>query len=569
MFVEKLVARPRHIEVQVLGDSAGNVVHLHERDCSVQLRNQKVIEIAPAPGLDPALRDRILAAAIRLAKAARYANAGTVEFLVSPERGEFFFIECNPRIQVEHTITEQVTGVDLVEAQFRIAAGASLESLGMADQRAVGQPRGFAVQSRIVAQGVGTLTAYKEPSGPGVRVDACGYLGYTPPPQFDPLLAKLIGQSNSSGTFESAVDRSLRALTEFHIGGLPTNVAQLRAILSDASFRAGDARTSLLAEMPTLMQPRDAAPDSGATLALLDQQAAALGGGNAKRTANEPAVPRLSVQDGHQGVESPMAGTVLEVSVAPGAVVSAGETLAIVTAMKMETAVMAPCAGTVTEMQSLKAGDTVAMGQVIAVIAPVQTNGAVAAARLSGDQTWAPLLAEVGALQRIAHARFAADSRDPGVVRQRNRGKLTCRERIALLLDDGTFREVGSLAGFASYDDEGAVADFTPANHVGGWGKIDGRASIVCADDFTSRGGHADGAIGAKSGYLDRLVHRIAHPLRAVVGRIVGWRQRRRDGAAAAEVGRERSEGKQRRDQGRPAAGHGWRRFVSARPPRQ
>ena len=234
MFVEKLVARPRHIEVQVLGDSAGNVVHLHERDCSVQLRNQKVIEIAPAPGLDPALRDRILAAAIRLAKAARYANAGTVEFLVSPERGEFFFIECNPRIQVEHTITEQVTGVDLVEAQFRIAAGASLESLGMADQRAVGQPRGFAVQSRIVAQGVGTLTAYKEPSGPGVRVDACGYLGYTPPPQFDPLFAKLIGQSNSSGTFESAVDRSLRALTEFHIGGLPTNVAQLRAILSDA-----------------------------------------------------------------------------------------------------------------------------------------------------------------------------------------------------------------------------------------------------------------------------------------------------------------------------------------------
>ena len=153
----------------------------------------------------------------------------------------------------------------------------------------------------------------------------------------------------------------------------------------------------------------------------------------------------------------------------------------------------------------MKAGDTVAMGQVIAVIAPGETNGAVAAARLSGDQTWAPLLAEVGALQRIAHARFAADSRDPGVVRQRNRGKLTCRERIALLLDEGTFREVGSLAGFASYDDEGAVADFTPANHVGGWGKIDGRASIVCADDFTSRGGHADGAIGAKSGYLDRL----------------------------------------------------------------
>jgi pyruvate carboxylase len=232
VFVEKLVARPRHIEVQILADAAGNVVHLHERDCSVQLRNQKVIEVAPAPGLDAALRDAILSAAVKLVRAAHYVNAGTVEFLVSPERGEFFFIECNPRIQVEHTITEQVAGIDLVEAQFRIAAGASLASLGLADQRAVGLPRGFAVQSRIVAQGVGTLTAYKEPSGPGVRVDACGYLGYAPPPQFDPLLAKLIGQSNSTGTFESAVDRSLRALAEFHIGGVPTNVAQLRAILS-------------------------------------------------------------------------------------------------------------------------------------------------------------------------------------------------------------------------------------------------------------------------------------------------------------------------------------------------
>ena len=200
-----------------------------------------------------------------------------------------------------------------------------------------------------------------------------------------------------------------------------------------------------------------------------------------------------------------MAGSVLEVNVAEGAVVAAGETLAIITAMKMETAVTAPCAGTVMQVQRLSAGDAVTMGQVIAVIAPSQTNGATAPSRLSGENTWAPLLAEVSALQNIAHARFASDSRDPGVVRQRSRGKLTCRERIALLLDEGTFREVGSLAGFASYDDEGAVADFTPANHVGGWGKIDGRESIVCADDFTSRGGHADGAIGAKSGHLDRL----------------------------------------------------------------
>ena len=200
VFLEKIVPRPRHIEVQVLGDGQGNVVHLFERDCSVQLRNQKVVEIAPAPNLDDGLRQRILADAVKLARAARYENAGTVEFLVNPETGEHFFIECNPRIQVEHTITEQVMGFDLVEAQFRIAAGASLAALGLADQKSVGVPRGFAVQARVVAQGTGTLSAYREPSGPGVRVDACGYLGLAPPPQFDPLLAKLICQSGSSGT---------------------------------------------------------------------------------------------------------------------------------------------------------------------------------------------------------------------------------------------------------------------------------------------------------------------------------------------------------------------------------
>ena len=201
VFLEKLVVRPRHIEVQILGDGHGNVVHLHERDCSVQLRNQKVVEVAPAPNLDETLRQRILADALNLARAARYENAGTVEFLVNPENGEHYFIECNPRIQVEHTITEQILGFDLVEAQFRIADGATLASLGFPDQASVGLPRGFAIQSRIVAVSTGTLSAYREPSGPGVRVDACGYLGLSPPPQFDPLLAKLICQSGFFAQF--------------------------------------------------------------------------------------------------------------------------------------------------------------------------------------------------------------------------------------------------------------------------------------------------------------------------------------------------------------------------------
>ena len=193
LFLEKRVVNPRHVEVQVLGDNEGNLVHLHERDCSVQLRNQKVIEIAPAPGLGSSLRERILTDAIKLAGAGAYTNAGTVEFLVLPESEEYFFIECNPRIQVEHTVTEQVTGVDLVEAQFRLAAGESLESLGLGNQESVGAPNGFSVQARVVATSPGTITGYKEPSGVGVRVDASGYQGCVVNAQFDPLLAKVVG----------------------------------------------------------------------------------------------------------------------------------------------------------------------------------------------------------------------------------------------------------------------------------------------------------------------------------------------------------------------------------------
>ena len=165
LFVERVLRRPRHIEVQILADADGNTVHLYERDCSVQLRNQKVVEVAPAAGLDESLRQRILDDAVRLARAATYVNAGTLEFLVVPETADYFFIEGNPRIQVEHTVTEQITGIDLVEAQLRIATGASLTALGLGDQAAVGRPRGYAVQARVVATGTGTISGYREPSG--------------------------------------------------------------------------------------------------------------------------------------------------------------------------------------------------------------------------------------------------------------------------------------------------------------------------------------------------------------------------------------------------------------------
>ncbi|HEY5646012.1 MAG TPA: biotin carboxylase N-terminal domain-containing protein, partial [Pseudomonadales bacterium] len=502
LFLEKRIERPRHIEIQVLGDGRGRVVHLRERDCSIQLRHQKVVEIAPAPGLDASLLERMLADAVKMAGAARYGNAGTVEFLVSPEERTYWFIECNPRIQVEHTITEQVMGVDLLEAQFRLAAGASLDDLGFPDQPSVGAPRGFAIQARVVAQGVGGITAYKEPSGAGVRVDANGYAGYVPPPQFDPLLAKVVCSASS---YAGAVSRTRRALAEFHVGGLPTNLAQLDRLLAHEQVIAGDARTTLIGESAELSHPAPGVSRKTAALALLEQQAIGLGNGaRGGFTAVSMDLPDLPLADGQRGVAAPMAGKVISVEVSEGDAVAAGDTLLVVSAMKMESMVTAPCAGRVTALLPLAEGDSVGAGQVLIGIEPLASAGD-GQEEAYGEGTWGPVLEEVATLRQLAEARLAPGSEDPGVVRQRGRGKLTCRERIDLLLDAGSFREVGSVAGFASYDEAGRIAAFTPANSVGGWGSIERRPVVVCADDFTSRGGHADGAIGAKSGYLDRL----------------------------------------------------------------
>ena len=504
VFVEKLVRRPRHIEVQVLADAQGNTVHLHERDCSVQLRNQKVVETAPAPELDDALRQQVLADAVKLVRAADYVNAGTVEFLVVPETGAYFFIECNPRIQVEHTVTEQVTGIDLVEAQFRIAAGERLDSLGIGSQQAVGAARGFAVQARVVGRGAGTLRAYKEPSGPGVRVDACGYVGYAPPPQFDPLLAKVIA-SSAAPSVASAVDRTRRALAEFHIGGLATNLAQLQAILSHPAVRSGDARTTLLAEEPALLSPAAGANGSGA-LALLQQQATVMGASalaGPGAAAAETPLASLDAEPGQEAVACPMAGSVLEVRGREGDRVAAGDALLIISAMKMESEVAAPCAGVVAAAQPLSPGDSVAAGQVFAVIAPA--DGARPPRRSDGEDTWAPLPERRGHHEGIGPQAAGAGLRRPrrGPPAQPRQAHLPGAHRPPARR--GQLPRSSSVAGFASYDEDGAVTAFTPANHVGGWGRIEGRSAVVCADDFTSRGGHADGAIGAKSGYLDRL----------------------------------------------------------------
>jgi pyruvate carboxylase len=268
VFLERAVVNPRHIEVQILADGSGGVVHLYERDCSLQRRHQKVIELAPAPNLDPGLRDRICADAVRFAREIGYRNAGTVEFLVG-EDGSHVFIEMNPRIQVEHTVTEEVTDVDLVQAQLRIASGETLDDLGIAQETVY--LRGAALQCRITTEDpangfrpdTGIISAYRSPGGSGIRLDGgTSAAGTEISPHFDSLLVKLTCRGRDLAT---AVSRARRAVAEFRIRGIATNIPFLQAVLEDPDFQAGRATTSFIEERPQLLTARPSA-DRGTRL---------------------------------------------------------------------------------------------------------------------------------------------------------------------------------------------------------------------------------------------------------------------------------------------------------------
>jgi acetyl-CoA carboxylase biotin carboxylase subunit len=249
VYVERLVERPRHIEIQILGDRHGAMVHLGERECSIQRRHQKVIEESPSPLIaeNPEMREAMGEAAIRAARAVGYHNAGTVEFLVDSDR-RFHFLEMNTRLQVEHPITELVTGLDLVRLQVEIAAGARLP-FAQSDVRW----NGWAVECRVYAEDPynnflpypGKLTRLTRPLGPGIRLDGCVYEGWTVPMEYDPLLAKL---AVWAGTRGEAIDRMLRALREYDVGGIRTNIGFFRQILEDREFRAGKLHTGFIEE---------------------------------------------------------------------------------------------------------------------------------------------------------------------------------------------------------------------------------------------------------------------------------------------------------------------------------
>jgi acetyl-CoA carboxylase biotin carboxylase subunit len=263
VYLEKLVERPRHIEVQVLGDEHGHLIHLGERECSLQRRHQKVVEECPSPLVlaDPALRQRMGEAALRIARAVNYANAGTLEFLAD-QSGRFYFLEMNTRLQVEHPVTEWVTGIDLVRWQIRIAAGEPLP-LRQEDIRW----HGSAIECRVYAEdpangffpSAGRLAHYHEPSGPGVRVDGGVYPGWTVPLEYDPLLAKLTVWSD---TRESAIERMRRAVAEYRVLGIKTNLGLFAQLMNDPAWRAGDLDTNFLDRFMQRFQVETPNPDS-------------------------------------------------------------------------------------------------------------------------------------------------------------------------------------------------------------------------------------------------------------------------------------------------------------------
>ena len=387
VYVERYLEDPRHVEVQVLADAHGNVIHLGERDCTIQRRHQKLVEETPSPAVTPELRERIGRIAVDAARAAGYRSAGTIEGLLSPE-GDYFFMEMNTRIQVEHTVTELVTGLDLVREQVLVAAGEPL-SLRQEDVTL----RGHAIECRINAEdpangfrpSPGRVTSYREPSGPGVRVDSGVGVGSEISGLYDPMIAKLIVHDTDR---ESARRRMLRALGEFEIGGITSLLGFHQALLGHPCFIAGETchglvESELLAEQASRFSQQTTGQSAASSGALTERVAVAEVDGRrveVKLLVAEPGYRELArrrrqraasgaLGDGSGVVASPMQGTVLDVKVVVGDQVAAGQVVCIVEAMKMENEVAAPWAGTVTDV-AVEAGAPVTNGQPICVIAP-------------------------------------------------------------------------------------------------------------------------------------------------------------------------------------------------------
>ena len=551
VYVERFMPAARHIEVQIVGDRSGNVTHLWERECTVQRRHQKLIEIAPSPSINGATREQLVAAAIRMAEQVKYDSLGTFEFLVTTngDTASFAFIEANPRLQVEHTVTEEVTGVDLVKTQLQLAAGQSLCELGL-DTLHHTKPRGFAIELRINTESMaddgmvrsanGTLTVFEAPSGPGLRVDSYAYAGYSTNPRFDSLLAKLIAHSPSPA-FAETVNKAYRALCKFRIEGVATNVGFLQALLQHPDFRANRLHTGFVEEkiselagatQATHRQLYFARPlqtravgtriDSRDPLAILDL------GRSISPQVEEPTpeqviqtMPEYDIEglENTVALRAPMQGTIVSIDANEGAIVAQGQQLIVMEAMKMEHVLTAPVSGIVRGTTTAK-GDTVAEGQPLVFIEERQLDATVAVTNTDVDLDFIrPDLAEV--VER--HEVTLDAARPEAVARRRKTGQRTARENIAALCDPDSFVEYGAL-GVAAQRRRRTMEDLiknTPADGlVTGHATInadlfgpDRTHSVVLAYDFTVLAGTQGHLNHRKKDRMFQLARELRIPL--------------------------------------------------------
>ncbi len=383
VYIERYLERPRHIEIQVLGDANGNVISFPERDCSLQRRHQKLVEESPSPALEPEVRARIMEAATRLAKNIGYKNAGTCEFLLDADRESFYFLEMNTRLQVEHPVTELVTGIDLVTAQLRVAAG---EDIGFTQDDITLD--GWAIECRVNAENAaknfmpapGHIGAYREPSGPGVRVDSGVEPNYTVPQAYDPMIAKLI---TYGATRDEARTRMLRALDEYEIEGISTTIPFHRLMLADERFASGDYHTGTVENEMDLSPLKDVPPPkpkAGEPEVAEREFTVEVSGKRFRVKAREeldskvqrkkPKPPKklgAAVGGSGENLTAPMQGTIVKVMVSKGDKVKVGDVICVLEAMKMENSILSHADGTVEDLK-VEAGRSVETGAVLAVI---------------------------------------------------------------------------------------------------------------------------------------------------------------------------------------------------------
>jgi acetyl/propionyl-CoA carboxylase alpha subunit/acetyl-CoA carboxylase carboxyltransferase component len=524
LYVEQFLPRARHIEVQIVGDGS-EVVHIWDRECSAQRQRQKLIETAPAFGLPAKLRAKLLELSVTLGKTANYRCVGTVEFLVDMDANSampFAFIEANPRLQVEHTVTEEITGLDLVRIQLQIAAGGTLAKLGLR-QFAVPTPRGVAIESRINMETMnadgsakpagGTLSVYEPASGPGVRVDGFGYSDYQTSVRFDSLLAKLIVHS-VDGDLGAAARKAERTLKEFRIAGVPTNIPFLRALLRHPDFAAALVHTQFVEQhAKALCAAADA--DTAATLVhgrrpgakieTTDPLAVLIHG----KGAGAPAHATAPQEAGTTALPAPLQGTIISIAVAVGRTVRAGEPVLIMESMKMEHVITAPISGLVRAL-TVSEGDTVFEGHALAFIEASDVAGAAAESRENIDLDF--IRPDLKAVIDRVDATLDA-GRPQAVARRRKTGQRTARENVDDLLDPGSFIEYGSLVVAARRKRHSLekLIQQTPADGmVMGLGRVNGKdfgdeaaRCAVMAYDYTVLAG-TQGAYNHRK--MDRLI---------------------------------------------------------------